>query len=327
MLRKFLFVSTMVLALLSSPFAVAQPVAASGTGTVSTFTDDYKKINVEVKAIYSNGITPSENDNYCITVQRQLNMNEDPERPDIRHIEVNGNTGIRGCMDPGWFDVVGITYYGDNDLLKTTPVATKAVVRVYNDEPVTIPLAIGEQAVKKLKQDWKDVYYQKNGESEYKPGDTILAIQEPDERTVFSDLNKFGNDEDAKQRYLDYLEKEELVNEKYVYTDKALSLFEDNPDGLEASSPDILDKDGSVSESDKDTEDIQKEELSSEQTNKTEFQDGSGDEVKTTYFDDSEGKTEENSTSPFWVMLIKYIPYVIAAAVILIFVWWNKRKQ
>lgn len=327
MLRKFWAISTTLSVLLSIPFVAVQPVSASGPGIASTFTDNYKKINVEVKAIYSNGITPSENDDYCITVQRQLNVNEDPERPDIRHIEVNAKTGIRGCMDSGWFEVIGITYYGNNDLLKTTPVATKSVIRVYNDEPVTIPLAIGEQAVKKLKQDWKDVYYQKNGESEYKPGDTILALQEPEERTVFSDLNQFGNNEDAKQRYLDYLEEEGLVNEKYVYTDKAFSLFEDNADGLEVSSPDTLNKEGSVSDSNINTEEVQKDELPPEQTGGEEYQEGSADEVKAIYFDNKEEKTEEDSLPPFGVMLVKYVPYVLAVIVILVCLWWNKRKQ
>lgn len=98
-------------------------------------------------------------------------------------------------------------------------------------------------------------------------------------------------------------------------------------DGLEGSSPDTLNKEGSVSDSNINTEEVQKDELPPEQTGGEEYQEGSADEVKAIYFDNKEEKTDEDSLPPFGVMLVKYVPYVLAVIVILVCLWWNKRKQ
>lgn len=311
--------------------------AAEEQDTVSsTFIGNRRRLNVELRATYSSNIVPTDNDLYCITVQRQLNANEDPETVDLKHINVNASVGIRGCMDPGWYDVVGIRYLGTDAAMQTTPVATNSTIRVYTDEPTTIPLSIGAQAINKLKEKVGEgnVYFQQNGDSEYRSDSTLSAFQEVEEMSVYDELNVFGDDEEAKQRYLKYLENEELVNEKYQYTDKAKTLFEENPDeNLEIAGADVLTDDGNVAEFEVPYEPVtEKPNISGESdessTNTSGYESDGDDNVKTKHFDNKEESVTEKEAEahPVLVFVIKYLPLLaFFIGLIVVFMWYKRQ--
>lgn len=337
MLNTLLAVSTAVSMIMPCSFSVSASDVSEETSEemVSTFDDDFHRANVEFKATYSAEIEPTDDDFLCITFRRQVNVDEDPESAEEGHLEVDASKGIRGYIKPGWYDVIGIDYFGNNANLKGVPIACSSLIRVYADKPVKIPIAVGPQAIKELKKEIgeENVYVQLDGKSEYTKTSTLLRFEDENAnpQSVFTDLSVFGSDEEAKQRYLAYLEEEGLVDEKYQYTDKAKTLFEDASAG-EPVGVEVLDADGT--EEVKPTISAGEDNLGDnideigQDDSSSDYNSSEEDNVKVKYFDDEEKTSEtqkEEAAHPILTLIIKYLPEaVFLIGLIVVLIWYKK---
>lgn len=197
----------------------------------SVFLEDRHSMNVEFQATYSNGLKQTSSDWITITFQRELNAEENPDQVDICHVDMLAAYGLRGYIDPGWYDVIGITYHGENPSLEGRLIGVPSLIRVYNDQIVQIPVAIGDQAVKLLQNQLGDdkVYIEADGRSKYTSKDSrnIIEAENENPESIFVDLSVFGNDNDARRRYLEHIKDLGMVNENYQYTDTAERMLED----------------------------------------------------------------------------------------------------
>lgn len=325
-LKKY-FLPAMAFAISVTGTPLTEVSGSSDIEGTSTFIEDRHDVNTEFKAVYSNGLSPSSDDWFTITWQRELNADEDPDTVDRGHVEVNGTYGLKGYMEPGWYDVIGINYHGKTQAIQGAALATASLIRVYSDETVEFPVAVGDQAVKKLQKEKGEtaVFVEEDGVSEYTAEMTSEGIELPGEnpQSLFMDLSVFGTDQEVRQRYLDYLHEEGLVDENYQYTDKAKELMEEETRISEAYEP----KEPEVISEDQDAE-------AGEDTGSqvSEFEGGEYDTVGESNviekrFDKETQKTENdktNSSHAVLTVVIKYLPLAVAFLAIILALLWIK---
>lgn len=70
------------------------------------------------------------------------------ERDQRGHFDIDAGGGsIKGYLEPGTYQVQGITYMGNTESLRTYPAATNCRIRVYNDTFTYVTLAIGQNSI------------------------------------------------------------------------------------------------------------------------------------------------------------------------------------
>lgn len=183
--------------------------------------------NIKILSTYSEGVAAEPLDIYRITYK-------DVDSGDYAHIDVDASTGITvGYLNPGSFRVTGINYLGSNPALKDQPASTYAFFSAYEMDQTEIPLCIGAQAVQGMRESEpnRGLFENWDADSGIDTDLTDSVIQINQEETnyqwPFMDESVFGDNEEARQQYLDYLNKEGYMDDDGNWTEKALEIFEE----------------------------------------------------------------------------------------------------
>lgn len=276
--------------------------------------------NLEI-AIYSGDkITIKNTDVFRIAC-----LNEDSN--EMVYIELNAGDGvICGYLEPGYYDVKGVYYLGNNKTIIGEPVALAPVIRTYSDEGAQTAFSIGEESVEAMKQRYGEqnlsIQYNLTSSSGIEEVENALIIQTEsgEEQTPFVDESIFGGDKDALEAYRKNLIDLGYMNEDGSLTEKGQLAMEQRNTELNG------DQEGISSDAETDSSDFE-DDSSFDSGEETDLVDTGipSDEIETIRFDEEETQEKENTsaTSKALQILISLLPFV---AVVGGFIFYLKKR-
>lgn len=276
--------------------------------------------NLEI-AIYSGDkITIKNTDVFRIAC-----LNEDSN--EMVYIELNAGDGvICGYLEPGYYDVKGVYYLGNNKMIIGEPVALAPVIRTYSDEGAQTAFSIGEESVEAMKQRYGEqnlsIQYNLTSSSGIEEVENALIIQTEsgEEQTPFVDESIFGGDKDALEAYRKNLIDLGYMNEDGSLTEKGQLAMEQRNTELNG------DQEGISSDAETDSSDFE-DDSSFDSGEETDLVDTGipSDEIETIRFDEEETQEKENTsaTSKALQILISLLPFV---AVVGGFIFYLKKR-
>ena len=263
--------------------------------------------NLEITIYSGDKITIKNTDVFRIAC-----LNEDSN--EMVYIELNAGDGvICGYLEPGYYDVKGVYYLGNNKTILGEPVALAPVIRTYSDEGAQTAFSIGEESVEAMKQRYgeQNLSIQYNLTSSFGMEEIenalIIQTESGEEQTPFVDESIFGGDKDALEAYRKNLIDLGYMNEDGSLTEKGELAMEQRNAELNG------EQEGTSSDAERDSSDFEDDSSldSGEETDSVDTGIPS-DEIETIRFDEEETQEKENTsaTSKALQILISLLPFV-----------------